>query len=50
MTSNLEYNGCNTSSSDPFDELWEATHPKGTASWEDEEDIPDYDKPEDEEE
>jgi len=42
MTSDLEYFGLNTSS-DPFDDLWEATHPKGTASWEEEDDIPEYD-------
>ncbi len=48
MTSDLEYFGLNTSS-DPFDDLWEATHPKGKASWEEEDDIPDYDKPNDEE-
>lgn len=44
MTSNHEYSGLNTNSSDPFDDLWEATHPKGTASWEEDDDIPDYDR------
>jgi hypothetical protein len=42
MTSDPKYSGLDTSSSDPFDELWEATHPKGTASWEEEDDIPEH--------
>jgi len=47
MTKQLAYS--DILSTDPFDDLWEATHPKGTSSWEEDEDIPDYEKPEYEE-
>ncbi len=46
MTSNLKYSGLNTSSNDPFDDLWNETHPNGTASWE-EDDIPEHEIMED---
>lgn len=43
MTQQLEYSGLNSRSSDPFDDMWEETHPNSTASWEDEDDVDDVD-------
>lgn len=48
MTSKLDYKGLN-SSTDPFDDYWNDTHPNGTASWEEDDEIPDFDKDEVEE-
>ncbi len=44
MTNNLKYSGLNTSSNDPFDEMWLEAHPNNRASWEDDEEIPDHDE------